>query len=357
MRNTSSSVPVSVSVRVPVREVLAVFYVLSLFFFSIPAQAQIPRGNKLGNRWSQPYNNLLLRQYLTDGSFFHTVTLDSGGSGDFISLSAALAFVTAQNPSPTSQWTLLIYPGTSYTETNLILPPFTILQGFTSPGTRSLQSPGRPMIQITGTTGTGVTLALGTSLVDLGFNFTGILTPGYKAFSIPTSAASTTLTRVMIFVSPSAPNVSLDILSITGGSLTLEDTSIQRGGNGMTTTRHVFCSAGSAVLSGAWLLASSSQAVVVETAGGIVRILHSRIFGGATLDLKNTSGTLSADQVSYATESGIISRAGVLSPRITLGGATVPSACTPPELYVDTTNSARLCACTANNTWACAALR
>jgi hypothetical protein len=355
---SSASVPVRVPVRatVPVLAVLAVLYVLSCLF-PTPANAQIPRGNKLGNRWPQPYNNLLLRQYLIEGSFFHTLTIDSGGSGDFTSISPALAFVTAQNPSITSQWTLLLYPGTSYIETNLTIPPFTIIQGFTSPGTRSIQSLGRPMIQITGTTGAGVTLSLGSTLVDLGFNFTGILTPGYKAINIPASAAATTLTRVMIFVSPSAPNISLDILSITGGSLTLEDTSIQRGGNGMTATRHLFCSAGSAVLSGAWFLASSSQAAVIETAGGVVRVLHSRIFGGAAVDLKNTSGTLTADQVSYTTESGTISRAGVLSPRITLGGATVPPACTPPELYVDTTNSARLCACTANNTWACAALR
>ena len=129
----------------------------------------------------------------------------------------------------------------------------------------------------------------------------------------------------------------------------------------MTATRHVFCSAGSAVLTGTWLQASTTQAVVVETAGGTVRILHSRLFGGAALDLKNTSGTLSADQVSYSTENGAITRSGALSPRITSGGSTLPAACTPPELYVDTTstppNSTRQCACTASNTWACVALK
>jgi hypothetical protein len=125
----------------------------------------------------------------------------------------------------------------------------------------------------------------------------------------------------------------------------------------MTATRHVFCSAGSAVLTGVWLQASSTQAAVVETAGGTVRILHSRIFGGAAVDLKNTSGTLSADQVSYATESGAITRSGPLSPRITLGGAALPAACAPPELYVDNTSNPRLCACTAANTWVCAALK
>jgi hypothetical protein len=360
--SVSKSLSPSVFVHLPVRAafpvlaVLAVLYVLA-FLFPSAAHAQIPRGNKLGKRWSQPYNNTLLRQYLTEGSFFHTITVDSGGSGDFISLSAALAFVTSQNPSFTSQWTLLVYPGTSYTETNLTIPPFTLIQGFTSPGTRSIQPLGRPMIQITGTTRAGVTLSLGSTLVDLGFNFTGVLTPGYKAIHIPAGAEDTTLTRVVIFISPSAPNVTLDILSITGGSLTLEDTSIQRGGNEMTATRHLFCSAGSAVLSGAWLLASSSQAAVVETAGGFVRILHSRIFGGATLDLKNTSGTLSADQVSYTTESGPITRAGILSPRITLGGSALPAACAPPEIYINTTATApKICACIALNTWRCAPL-
>ncbi|HBL27266.1 MAG TPA: hypothetical protein DD490_10565 [Acidobacteria bacterium] len=251
---------------------------------------------------------------------------------------------------------MLVYPGT-YTETSLTLPPFTLLQGIAAPGARSLQLQGRPVLQITGTTGAGVTFSPSSSLVDVGLIFSGVLTAGYKGVNITTGAASTALTRVMIFLSGSAPNVPIDILSITGGSLNLEDTAIQRGGNGMTATRHVFCSGGSAVLSGAWLLASSSQAAVVETAGGVIRILNSRIFGGAAVDLKNTSGTLSADQVSYTTETGTITRAGILSPRITAGAATVPPACTPPEIYLDTTTTApRLCACITANTWRCAPL-
>jgi hypothetical protein len=346
----------SVSVRARVRaasSVLAVPVVLAVLVLSaLPSAAQIPHGSKLGKRWPQPYNLTLLRQYLTEGAFFHTLTVDSGGSGDFLTVSAALAYVTAQNPTSTSQWTILLYPGITYIEPSLTLPPFTLLQGFTSPGTRSFQPQGRPVIQITGTTGIGVTLANGTTLADLGVTFTGSLTAGYKAFSAP-STTTAALTRLLITVPATAPNIALDILSITGGNLTVEDTALQRLGAGMTTTRHVFCSAGTATLTGTWLQASASQAVVVETAGGTVRLLHSRVFGGATLDLKNTSGTLSTDQVSYTTESGPITRAGALAPRITFGGATTPTTCTPPELYLDTTNSARLCACTANNTWAC----
>jgi hypothetical protein len=328
--------------------------VLSL---AAPATAQIPRGNKLGKRWPQPYNLTLLRQYLTEGSFFHTLTVDSGGSGDFTTLSTALAYVASQNPTLSNQWTLLLVPGTTYTEPSLTLPPFTLLQGFTSPGTRSFQPQGRPIVQITGTTGSGVTLANGSTLADLGFTFTGVLTAGYKAFSAPATATAAALTRLLIVVNATAPNVALDILSITGGALTVEDTAIQRSGTGMTATRHLFCSSGTAVLSGTWLQASATQAAVAETAGGTLRILHSRIFGGAALDLKNTSGTLSVDQVSYATESGAITRAGALAPRVTFGGATMPAVCTPPELYLDTTASARLCACTAANTWACTNVR
>ena len=339
------------------RTVLLVLSVLLVPFFACPGEAQIPRGNRLGKRWSQPYNNSHFRQYLTEGGFYHMVTLDSGGSGDFTDLSDAVAFVASQNPSLSSQWTIVVYPGSSYAEASLTVPPFTLVQGFTDPGTRSLQPQGRPMIQITGTAGVGVTLSNGSSIADVGFNFTGILTVGYKGINIPPAATATALARVTVLVSASAPNVGIDILSITGGSLTLEDSSIQRTGTGMTATRHVFCSSGLATLSGVWLQASSSQAAVVETAGGVVRVLHSRIFGGATIDLKNTSGTLSTDQVSYATESGVVSRSGALSPRITLGGATLPPACTPPELYVDTSTNPRLCACTAVNIWLCSALK
>ena len=339
------------------RTVLLVLAVLLVPFFACPGEAQIPRGNRLGKRWSQPYNNSLFRQYLVEGGFYHTVTLDSGGSGDFTDLSDAVAFVASQNPALSNQWTIVVYPGSSYAEASLTVPPFTLIQGFTDPGTRSLQPQGRPMIQITGTTGSGVTLSNGSSIADLGLSFTGVLTAGYKGIHVPPAAAAAALARITVLVSASAPNVGIDILSITGGSLTLEDSSIQRAGAGMTATRHVFCSSGSATLSGAWLLASSSQAAVVETAGGVVRVLHSRIFGGAAVDLKNTSGTLSADQVSYTTESGAISRSGTLSPRVTLGGSTLPPACTSPELYVDNSTNPRLCACTAVNTWLCSALK
>ncbi len=344
-----ASVFVRAVVRVPVRVTFSVL--LSLLVSSSPAPAQYPRPTRY------PFSSYDLAVHITTARFTRIVIVDSGGGGDFKKISDALTYVSAQHPSFSSPWTIAVYPGNSYAEPSLTIPPFTILQGFSAPGTRSIQPFGRSMIQITGTTGSGITLSLASSIVDLGFNFTGILTAGYKGIDIPTSADDTTLTRVMIFVSDSAPNIGIDIISITGGSLTLEDSAIQRGGNGMTATRHVFCSAGSAVLSSAWLLASSAQAAVVETAGGAIRILHSRIFGDATVDLKNTSGMLSADQVSYATESGAITRAGVLSPRITLGGATVPPACTPPEIYVDSTSSARLCACKAANTWACAALK
>jgi hypothetical protein len=357
-------VPVRARVRVPVRAasfvraVLVVPVVLAFLVLSThPAAAQIPHGSKLGKRWPQPYNLTLLRQYLTEGSFFHTLTVDSGGSGDFLTVSAAIAYVSAQNPTVSSQWTILLYPGTTYTEPSLTLPPFTLLQGFTSPGTRSFQPQGRPILQITGTTGTGVTLANGTTLADLGITFTGALTAGYKAFTVPSTTTAAAITRLLITVPATAPNLALDILSVTGGNLTVEDTAIQRLGAGMTATRHLICSSGTATLTGIWLQASTTQAIVVETAGGTVRLLHSRIFGGATLDLKNTSGTLSVDQVSYATESGPITRAGALTPRITFGGATTPATCTPPELYLDTTASARLCACTAANTWACTNVR
>ncbi len=337
--------------------VLVVLAVLWVPVIACPAESQIPRGNRLGKRWLHPYNSSHLRQYLTEGSFYHTITVDSGGSGDFTDLSNALSYVASQNPSFLSQWTLVVYPGESYMESSLTVPPFTLIQGFTAPGTRSIQPQGRPMIQITGATGAGVTLSTGSSIADVGLSFTGVLTAGYKGVHIPPAASPAALARIAIFVSGSAPNVGIEIVSITGGSLTLEDTSIQRAGNGMTATRHVFCSSGSATLSGVWLLASSSQAAVVETAGGTIRVLHSRIFGGAAVDLKNTSGILSADHVSYATESGSITRSGALSPRITFGGATLPPVCAPPEIYVDNTSNPRLCACLSANTWQCAALK
>lgn len=303
---------------------------------------------------------------LKDARVYRTIYVDSSGRCstkhrcDFRTLSDAFSWVTAQTPAAASRWVVKVYSGNTdasghgYSETSLTVPNFTLVECLNSPGEMALLNAGQCMVKITGTSGAGVTLGTGSNLADMGFNYTGVLEAGYKAISCPTGCVAT-MARSMVFVAAGAPDVAFDLVSVTGGSLTAESVAMQRGGSGKVNARLLHASSGSAIFWGSYFLNSSSQAVGVETSGtGIIRVVGGRSAGGAVLDFKNTAGTLSIDSHAYGTESGTITRAGALSPRVTYGN-TAPAACTPPELFVDV-DSSTLCACTTANTWKCAAI-
>lgn len=287
------------------------------------------------------------------------VTVDSGGSGDYVDLSDALAYVAAQTPAAGSRWVVYVYPGATdasgyaYSETSITIPNFTLVQGATSPSELNLLNASQPMVRITGTSGIGVTLGTGSNFADVGWNFTGALEAGYKALSCTTGCVATAA-RSMVFVIGTAPDVAFDLLSVTGGSFTGESLSFQRGGSGKVNARLVHVSSGSAVLYTPYLLSSSTQAVGAETTGtGVLRVLGGRSGGSPVLDFKNTAGTITLDSHAYNTESGTITRAGVLTPRHTHGTA-LPATCAVPETFTDSTAGAvRQCFCSASNTWTC----
>ena len=158
--------------------VLVVLAVVDLSGFLPPAAAQIPHGTLYGKKLSEPYNTPLIRKYLTEGAFYHTVTVDSGGSGDFIKLSDAFAFVAAQNPTLTSRWSILVYPGKaidsfySLTEAlNLIVPPYTSVQGIVAANGDALSVvSGQVWIKLTAPSGAALTLSAGSALANLGYS-------------------------------------------------------------------------------------------------------------------------------------------------------------------------------------------
>ena len=127
----------------------------------------------------------------------------------------------------------------------------------------------------------------------------------------------------------------------------------------MTATGYVAALSGSAVLSGVWLAGSlPPRPRSSRPPQGSIRVLHSRIFGGAADDLEKH-------------ERNAVSRSGFLrhrkwsdhpvrSPRASRHFRRLHPPCglqPRRQLYVDTSNNARLCACTASNSWQCAALR
>ena len=56
-----------------------------------------------------------LRATSYPGMYTHSVVVDTGGRGDYTTISAAVAYVATQSPSPTSKWEVLVKPG-SYAE-------------------------------------------------------------------------------------------------------------------------------------------------------------------------------------------------------------------------------------------------
>jgi len=352
------------------------FAALPLVLLILPAilDAQLPRARPgYEQTWKRSNNPRHLRDYLTTASFWHMVTVDSGGAGDFIKLGdglapydsqAALDHIAQQTRGAGARWVVYIYPGATdasgygYSETSITVPSFTLLQCATAPGEMALLNASQCMVRITGTSGAGVTVGTGSNIADLGFNFTGALEAGFKGVSCP-AGCTATLARSMFFVAGTAPDVAFDLISITGGSLTAEAVSLQRGGSGKVNARLVHASSGSAVFYGSYFLASSSQAVGLETTGGTIRLIGGRIAGGAVVDLRNTSGTLTADHVTYVpTKDAAVTRVTPQgTPKHTSGNSTLPTVCEVPELYTDTTGAAeRLCSCTSANTWRCVAL-
>ena len=132
----------------------------------------------------QPYNNSLLRQYLTREASITRSPSTAAGAATSTNSPMRSPSSTAQNPALSNQLDRRRLPRRLLRlESSLTVPPFTLIQGFTAPGTRSIQPQGRPMIQITGTAGAGVTLAAGSSVADVGFSFTGAPTVGTRASS------------------------------------------------------------------------------------------------------------------------------------------------------------------------------
>ena len=74
-----------------------------------------------------PYNMWQVRQYLSSAPFARTVTVDPGGSGDFTTYAAAVAFVATQNPTAQKPWKIQVYGGPI--STGIELPEHVVVEG------------------------------------------------------------------------------------------------------------------------------------------------------------------------------------------------------------------------------------
>jgi len=364
--------PKSPNPRVP--PVLSVLFVLVvLFVLSVlvlvgvipPAEAQIPRGSKFGKRWTQPYNTQLLREYITEGGFYHTITVDSGGSGDFMKISEAFAFVAAQNPTMTSRWTILVYPGKAVDSfyslaeaSNLTVPPYTAVQGMIAGNGDGISAfSGQVWIKLTAPSGAALTLGAGSSLTNLGLFYGGAQTAAVTVLSTPNSVnVGANVNNCAIIAAPSSGDAfPLDLVSVSGGFLYARELHTFTF-NG-TLRRNIKVTGGALVLFDSRIYPGPSQPIAVEVSGGSLLVYGGRINAGATTEFARTGGTLQIEGFTYATESGTISHGTLRGDKLFVHSQQTPASasatCAKGEWTAD---ASFIYVCVATNSWKRAAL-
>jgi len=344
--------------------VLAVLAVLVVLGVLPPAtaEAQIPRPLET------PYNTYQIRQYLMNAHFTTTRTVCPKGC-DFATPSAALAYVATQPRSLSQQWTVLVYGGVtstsptadmSYTETSLFIPTYTTLRGFpgTAPSGQTINSTPNPVIELTATSGTQITLATGAGISGLNFYTAAILT-GNTVMARTTGTAVNMLENVQLWGNAFTGPFTFDILSTESTSVVGLNLNTIRGQNGSSATvRNVVVKSGLAhfQLGRHQPGQGTGQPYCIDVTGGTLRLTWLRILPGAITDVKVTSGSATVQHSILTTTYG---GTGTFSwdTLFTVSGATAPTPCSQGQLFlINTSGAEKFCACVAGGAWKCAPL-
>lgn len=300
---------------------------------------------------------------VTKAPFSRLLRVDSGGMGDYLTLSEALAYVASQpDRSAVNRWMVEIFPGvpaeggvSQYEETSLICPAWTIIKGQAGGWTNGTVLGGVPTVRLMGSAGSLVTLEQGCSIADLDF-FDNTATSGaLKILSV--TGPNVSLTNVSVRVSSSVTTADpVDILSIeNNSSLSANSLQIQRNDPNAKTRAVVTYGNGSGTFYlGRFRSGLGSPALVENTGTGTISLYGTRLEGGAVYDVKRSGpGPITTQGVSYSQESGIIdnsnirakvlvvaSKCGVLAGTGSPEGVTAANPCDlymrsdgPPYLY------------------------
>jgi hypothetical protein len=286
-------------------------FLLLLIITATAAVPQMPRDRRAasGNLYD-------IRRTLAKAQFSRLVTVDSGGMGDFKTLSAALNYVAGQEGrTGTNRWLVKVYPGTpisggisQYEDQTLTCPTWTTVQGEIGGWTNGSVLGGVPSIRLTGSIGTLVSLGQGCVLVNLDFISNTPTNGAVKFLSVTGSPAL--LTNVSVRVTPSVTDANdIDLVSLeNGGSLSATSLQVQRG-DGNTKTRGLVANGNaSATLYLGRLRSGLGSPALIENAGtGQITLNGTRLEGGATFDLKRSgSGAIVTQGVAYTFSSGVI---------------------------------------------------
>jgi hypothetical protein len=252
--------------------------------------------------------------------FSRQVAVDSGGSGDFTTLSAALEFVAAQPRTDLSRWLVQIYPGvpaagglSQYEETSVSIPSFTTVEGVVGGWTNGKILGDVPTVRLLGTSGSLVMADEGAVVLNVDWFDDSPATAAVKIFS---ALGNVVTTNMSVRVAPTVANAwAIDMVSIENkGSLSATNLNVMRT-DANTKTRGLVSQVGSqgAALYGGRLRSGlGSPALVENLAVTSIQLFGTRLEGGAAYDLKRTgTGGLITQGVSYASEFGNVSN-GVL---------------------------------------------
>lgn len=299
---------------------------------SEPLLAQLPRpaAGYLGTAG--------LRTWARTAAFPRTIVVDSGGAGDYASVSAGLTAAAALSPAPAifDRVLVLVYPGVRttgncpYTEASLTVPAHVSLVGLI-PGSAGAGSfTGHTNICLTGTSGTLVSVGDKAQIARLDLELSAALTADTVAVGKSSGTGTATMNDVVISAgSVVGDSFNLDLINNSSGGLYLEDVGIWRVGTA-TKTRHIVNSSATGVSHyRGRLRVGTSQAVVVETTGsGIIKLWSTRLDANGTCDLKSAAAdSIEAYSVEYRTTCG----AGTVSNAITyIDALSSPSGTCPP---------------------------
>jgi hypothetical protein len=355
---TFPSIP-SLLLALVVLAVLVVLDLLGVLPAAPQAEAQMPRPLET------PYNMYQVRQYLMNAHFTTVRTVCPSGC-DFATPSAALAYVTTQARSLTRQWTVVVYggvtsnsltPNMSYTETSLSVPSFTTLRGYpgSAPSGQSINSTSNPVIELTATSGTQLTLGTASGLSGLTF-FTNSTLTGDTVMARTTGSDVNMLENVQLWGNAATGAFAFDILSCESTSVVALNLNTIRGQNGSSSSvRNVVLKSGL----GHFQLGrhqpgqGTGQLKTIEVTGGSLRLTWIRIIPGAATDLTVTSGAANVQFSLLASFTGAVTTDTLFS----VNGTTTPATCSAGQLFVNTTASApKICACTSPGVWKCSPL-
>jgi hypothetical protein len=282
-------------------------YVSALWVFvAFPLTAQEPRAKPPRRTSGSPFSR--------------EVAVDSGGSGDFTTLSAALEFVATQPRTNLSRWLVQIYPGvpaaggsSQYEETSVSIPGFTTLQGVVGGWTNGQVLGDVPTIRLLGTSGSLVTADDGVVILNVDWFDNTPTTGAMKIFS---ALGTVVTTNMSVRVAPTVTNANaIDMVSIeNSGSLSANNLNVMRT-DANTKTRALVAQAGSlggAVYGGRLRSGLGSPALVENLAASNLQLFGTRLEGGAAFDIKRTgTGGVVTQGISYASDTGNVSN-GIL---------------------------------------------